>query len=331
MATLIGHLEIYDYLIKAINQAAGHAFCLVGPKHVGKTTLVELMINKIFCERLQQKWPDNSCFSCRQNINRQHSEVLWLTKSADKKNIGIDEIRALKNFAQLSSGSSIRRVAVIEGVEDLNDQSANALIKILEEPPKGFLFFLLADSTLDTPATILSRCQLVKVGLVKPALISQALQDRGYNTEQSEQLADFSKGRPGWALLYGQDEVAWQEVYQKADSLLTILNSSNIWQAAQDFYEQEFKKTATKGLDVTKAEELLSIWGEVVRDLLLFKLGLITYLRYQNLKNKLELIAGKYPLSKMLGWLYAILLAGRQLRQNVQVKLVLDALISRLI
>lgn len=327
MSELTGHLEVYDYLNRAITLGQGHAFCLLGPNGVGKSVLAVRIIQKLFCQSPKQGEPDGDCLVCRQIASGQYSEVLWLAKQADKKNISIEAVRQLKEFAFLSSRQISRRVAVIEGVENLSDEAANALIKILEEPPQGFLFLLLANNQSSLLPTILSRCQVVKLGLVPESLIAKALLDRGCSLEESKELAVWSQGRPGLAFYYHESKEAWQENLNQAVIFLNILTSDNIWQAAQNFLEQEFKKDK----DSDRAMALLIIWSDIVRDILLMKLGLNSYLRYQNLKNQVELVVRQQSLDKILVWAYAILAAQRQLNQNGQVRLAMDYLISKLI
>lgn len=79
----------------------------------------------------------------------------------DKHRIDIESIRDLKSFMSLKPYSSGYKLAVIEDAETISDAAANAMLKILEEPPKHSVIFLITSRPRQLPATILSRCETV--------------------------------------------------------------------------------------------------------------------------------------------------------------------------
>ncbi len=88
-----------------------------------------------------------------------HADLHWVAPEADKRTIGIDQVRALVADIVLTSYSGKGKMAVIEPADTMTRSAANSLLKTLEEPAGDALIVLIADRTGDLPATIVSRCQ----------------------------------------------------------------------------------------------------------------------------------------------------------------------------
>jgi len=103
--------------------------------------------------------PCGTCASCR--AARQHTHPDLRRWEAERGAWRIEQVRALIGEAFRRPTLGERRVHILVDVHLLTLPSANALLKLLEEPPPGTLFLLLADQVADLPATLLSRCQLL--------------------------------------------------------------------------------------------------------------------------------------------------------------------------
>jgi len=95
----------------------------------------------------------------------EHPDLRWLSPLADKKTIGIEQIRGLIADLSLTSFAGGGKVAVIEPANAMTANAANSLLKTLEEPAGEALLILVADRMGKLPATILSRCQRLNVML----------------------------------------------------------------------------------------------------------------------------------------------------------------------
>jgi DNA polymerase-3 subunit delta' len=93
----------------------------------------------------------------------QHADLRWIKPEDGKRDISVDQIRSLIEGLSLSSYEGIGKVAVIEPFNMMNINSSNSLLKILEEPKGNTLILLIADKMHKIPATILSRCHIVKI------------------------------------------------------------------------------------------------------------------------------------------------------------------------
>lgn len=158
----------------AANRASWpHALLLSGPRGIGKHALALGLAQALLCEAPR---PDGLacgvCPSCRYAIAGAHPDLMRLELMAPDKDTGelepvdtitIDRVRALTDFAFLSSHRQRAKVAVIAPAERMNLAAANALLKTLEEPPAGTYLLLVADQPGRLPATIRSRCRRLAV------------------------------------------------------------------------------------------------------------------------------------------------------------------------
>jgi len=92
-----------------------------------------------------------------------HADLKWIRPNEGKRDISVDQIRQIIDDLSMSSYEGIGKVTVIEPVNKMNISSANSLLKILEEPPGNTLIILIADKMKNIPATIISRCQHIKI------------------------------------------------------------------------------------------------------------------------------------------------------------------------
>jgi DNA polymerase-3 subunit delta' len=148
-----------------------HALLLTGPQGIGKRALAHYLGQALLCE---QPNPDGSpcgaCASCSYVANGQHPDLRVIEplqydddgNAARVDAIVVDRIRELIEFVQLTSHRRGAKLALIYPAETMNTQAANALLKTLEEPPAGTHLLLVSHQPGRLPATILSRCQIVR-------------------------------------------------------------------------------------------------------------------------------------------------------------------------
>jgi DNA polymerase-3 subunit delta' len=98
-----------------------------------------------------------------------HAGLMTLERGTDEKTrrlrreILVDEVRAVTQFLRRTAGEGEHRIVVIDGAEDMNTNAANALLKLLEEPPTGALLFLICHAPGLLPTTIRSRCRRLRL------------------------------------------------------------------------------------------------------------------------------------------------------------------------
>lgn len=186
-----------------------HALLLTGPTGVGKTTLAEVL-----AEHLTHGSGWNGSVV-------DHPDIWW--EDGDEGTIGIDRIRwsgndddnSLQRHISLRPYLSDERLCLIARADRLTAQAANALLKVLEEPPPGVHIVLTTSIPDQLPATILSRCQLVRLSPVTVRDVEEWLVSRGIAPELAASAAVAGQGSPGQALSIASDP-AWGQARQVA-------------------------------------------------------------------------------------------------------------------
>ena len=114
--------------------------------------------------------------------------------------IRVDEVRKLKSFLHLSAADGGRRVVIVDTADELNVAAANALLKLLEEPPEGATLLLISHQPSGLLPTIRSRCRELRLASLSPSDLSQALGQAGMVTDNPSGLAVLSGGSAGEAI-----------------------------------------------------------------------------------------------------------------------------------
>ena len=155
--------------------------------------------------------------------------VIAIRRTFDEKRkrlrqmITVDEIRKLKSFFNLSATDGGRRIVIVDCAEDMNANAANALLKILEEPPKNAYLFLISHQPAKLLPTIRSRCRELRLKALTPLHVDQALEEAATDMTAVDlnALALLSGGSVGEAVklmnLNGLD------LYQKILDILEAL------------------------------------------------------------------------------------------------------------
>lgn len=104
--------------------------------------------------------PCDGCNPCHLVTDGNHPDVTVVTPEDGKKNIAVSQIREVRSDAFIKPHSADKRVFIIDKAQSMNEYAQNALLKVLEEPPAGVIFVLLADSRTKLLPTVISRCNL---------------------------------------------------------------------------------------------------------------------------------------------------------------------------
>lgn len=119
-----------------------------------------------------------------------------------KQIITVDDVRKLKSFFGLTSTDSAHRIVVVDCAEDMSPSAANALLKILEEPPKNAFLFLVSHQPASLLPTIRSRCRELRLNRLDKPSMGQALEAANvhFDTSHQEGLTKLSAGSIGEAV-----------------------------------------------------------------------------------------------------------------------------------
>lgn len=206
---------IYPWLTDSWQQISDHwtqqpsAWLLHGHSGIGKRAFAEHLVQALLCENNQtQTLPCGQCTSCHLFAQHSHPDFFVLTPPAadgDSTNrkrpqIKVAEVRAVLDFAHLSSHRGGRRVVLVNPAESMNPQAANALLKVLEEPPAQVIFILVSNHKDRLLPTIRSRCRALALPMPTRAEALAYLQAQQQN--DAADLLAFHGGAP----LFDPDE-----------------------------------------------------------------------------------------------------------------------------
>lgn len=138
-----------------------------------------------------------------------------------KTQLTVDEIRKMKAHFGLSATDGGRRAAIIDSADEMNTAAANALLKLLEEPPANTVLLLISHQPARLLPTIRSRCRTLRMGLLSAEDMGRALDAAGQPLDQVDTLHRLSGGSVGEAidLLEGGGLDIWP-------TILTLLSQS---------------------------------------------------------------------------------------------------------
>ena len=155
------------------------------------------------------------------------------------KNISIEDVRKLQSYCSLSIADGGKRIIIIDTADDLNKSSSNALLKLLEEPPKNTIFLLISHQPNLLVPTLKSRCQKLSFSNLDQTDLGAVLTAIGCRIESSDEvsLSILSKGSAGAACrLINSNCINLYSDILNISSSLPNLNTNKILQLSQNYF-----------------------------------------------------------------------------------------------
>jgi DNA polymerase-3 subunit delta' len=217
--TLFGHApQEAEFLAAFTSGRLHHAWMLTGPKGVGKATLAWRAARFLLATPEDGGGMFAAPLPTTLDIEPTHPVARRMLQLAEPRHfllrrapneketalsqvISVDEVRKMKSFFALSAADGGRRTAIIDSLDELNPAAANALLKLLEEPPASVTLFLIAHQPARLLPTIRSRCRELRLTPLGPQDLADALTQAGGDIapEDRTALAELSGGSTGEA------------------------------------------------------------------------------------------------------------------------------------
>ena len=198
----VGNQTLYQMLTAAVSsEHLCHACLFFGEEGIGKRTAARFLASAVLCESSKEK-PCGQCASCMKFSHGNHPDFYEYAGKRGKNAIGVDEIRQIRQDAYTIPNDGTYKVYLIPYVEEMSASAANALLKVLEEPPAHAIFLLTANHYDHVMETIRSRCVKYPVLPLSDAQVISILKDRfpDASEEKCQKAAAIAGGNPGMAI-----------------------------------------------------------------------------------------------------------------------------------
>ena len=294
---ILGHANIIKYLQKIVSTRNFlNTYLFSGAEDVGKKTVARYFVSSIFCKS-EENIPCNKCNDCLEIKNLTHPDLISVSLEQGKKNISIEQIRDFREKFSLSPLRSEFKIGIINDADRLNPESSNALLKIIEEPPRNSFIILIACDADRILPTIKSRSQNIIFGGVKQKEIYDYLIDGGADKNLAQELSKFSGGAPGVAMAYLKNPKEWEKRKKDLGEIIEIMQSSI--NEKFKWIENIVDKSRTQDSYSALSKTLIDFM-RIARDLCVFKTDKHTELIHPFLEEDIKVISEKYKIEKLL-------------------------------
>ncbi len=334
---IIGHEWAIAYLQRLITAGhLPHALLITGPAGIGKALVALRIAQAVNCEHAERA-PCLTCRACRRIEHGNHPDVRIVSmatqaaglkeeEAARQKELKIDTIRAWQCDMALKPYEGQRRVFILHDAERLNEESSNAMLKTLEEPPPFAILILVANSA-DLLATIVSRCQVLRLRpLPRQQIMDALIKHRGLAADQAALLAAWSGGRIGWALHAATAPAEREQRQERLDALLLLHGQSR----STAFQWAEERSKQYRSGEQAEVFNWLELWLAWWHDVLLVAADCGEYVTHVDRLSDLNRAAQRYALPDIHRFVVRLDEARRQLRDNVNPQLALENLLLHL-
>lgn len=247
MRDFIGHEAlINNFKQRCLKNTLSHAHLIAGEDGVGKGKLANILAK----------------FILNGDLDREYVDII--NYSSEKSSFGVDDVRDIIEEVYKKPFEKDKKVIIIHEVNKLTIQAQNALLKTIEEPPKGVYIIILCESLELILDTIKSRCEIYKLKPLTKSELYEYIKIKKFNYDENEikSAIAFSEGVPGRIDRYFNDDKL-RELRNNIVILIKNLNKNDLEAILQQ--EESFSNLKND------KEEVLNIFGLFIRDILINK------------------------------------------------------------
>lgn len=188
---LLGNDRLKQNLAESLAKGhISHFYLISGPEGSGKHTLAALLAAAILCQGSHK--PCLTCTPCRKVMDGNHPDFITVD-DPEKKTVTVDLIRQARADIYIQPNESEHKIYLFPRAQDMGIPGQNALLKVLEEPPKYGVFILLTDNPEKLLPTVRSRCTELKLQALPEALLRRQLAQIFPQAQEEDILAAISR------------------------------------------------------------------------------------------------------------------------------------------
>ncbi|MBX4335746.1 DNA polymerase III subunit delta' [Bartonella raoultii] len=294
---IFGHEDARHFLARMRKEGRlHHALLFEGEHGIGKATLAfHLAWNILSSQKDVFLQPEHNSVTWRQITQGSHSGLLYISRRFDaktqkfKNGVLIDDIRDIMHFLNQTSQENGWRIIIIDPADDMNKNAANAILKILEEPPAKTLFIIITHSLGKLLPTIRSRCQQISLRALNDnemkKVITHAFRNQDIHDKTIDVIIQRSKGNPrkaallldhgGLEIIKNIDTFLEQSVcnlaivHTLAQTLSSLSASVQFQQFCDEILDKIYKRAiilAERG-NLPLSKKYAQIWQEILQEI----------------------------------------------------------------
>ena len=313
---LVGHEHAEQLFLDAFNaEKIHHAWMITGPKGIGKATLAYKMARFLLnnppeddqgpglCGDVLEKAALTSLETDLESqanhlVNAGSNPDLMITERTEdpktgkmRSNILVDDVRKINQFFHKTSSDGGWRVAIVDTADEMNRNAANAILKILEEPPKNSILIILAHAPGRLLPTIKSRCRMLPLKPLKSQTVKEILQKNYPDKEENiiDGYVALSNGSPGYAISLIEHQGL--KVYREILGLLSTMPNINV-PLMHDF---------AGAITTKKSGDTFLLFSEMLSQFISRMVRHVSYLNTGHTHNIKEALTEEFKLMEELG------------------------------
>ncbi len=223
-----------------------NSYVFEGAKGCGKKTTADLFCAAVMCKNKEKNLPCGECDACRKVFSHNHPDVIYVKRDDGKKTIGVDNIREnVVNNVYIKPMLADKKIFVITDGGDLTEQSQNALLKILEEPPEYASFIIITENAGFLLQTVRSRSVVLSFLPVADSVTQKVLFEKTngkYSENEIRFASRFARGVPGKGLEILENEDFTRLYNETVKKMIALFDKKNTVSDFEKFLNDEKEK-----------------------------------------------------------------------------------------